>query len=149
MRRSMLLKGALVVSFIASFTAPFFSPNSEERTMAHALATGTVAANLDEYQQVTAVLTAPGRTGRVLLDDTTFYPVVALTNDPTRFILPYEYEYTNALADPLLFARYVVTSRSVGTDAIAGAHPSVADGVLSGYTRLATTAHYVIFARDS
>lgn len=148
MRRSTLLKVALIVSLVASFGVPFLSPNSEERTLARALATGTVAPNLDEYRQVVAILAAPGRVGRVLLDDTTFYPVVALSNDPKRFILPYEYEYTTALADPRLFASFVVASRNNGADAVVAVHPSVEQGDLAGFTRIATTAHYIIFARD-
>ena len=85
----------------------------------------------------------------MLLDDTKFFPVVALSKDPKRFILPYQYEYTTALANPRLFASYVVASRNSGTDAITGAHPSIADGTLTGFTPIATTSHYVVFARDS
>lgn len=146
MRRTRLLAAMLALSFVCSFAAPLVSANAEERTFARALLTGSVAPNLTEYRAVADALSAHGD-GPVLLDDTIFYPVIFLTGEPQRFILPYQYEYETALANPRL-ARYVVASRHDTSDALTATHPTIADGTLPGFAVVATTAHYLVFARS-
>jgi hypothetical protein len=145
MRRSPLLTASLVVSLLASMVVPFFSPNADERNFVRAIVTSRVQPNLDEYKEVASAL---GPThGRILIDDSVFYPVVFLSDNPRRFILPYEYEFDTALADPRLMATYIVTTRTAGADLISSVHRKLSRGELKGYIPYLLTAHYIVMAR--
>jgi hypothetical protein len=48
--------------------------------------------------------------GKILLDDSILYPLVFLSDNPKRFVLPYESEFELALAKPELFVEYIIIS---------------------------------------
>ena len=146
MRRSKILVASMIVSFAFSFIGPLYSPNSEERQFTQAIFTGHVQPNIDEYEQVSGYL-LQHEGGRILVDDTIFYPVVYLVNEPRRFILPYQYDFDTALANPRAMARFVVGSRNAHADGITSIHQTIADGYLRDYNLVFSTKNYFIFER--
>jgi hypothetical protein len=147
MRPSRWLPIVMLVTFCCSFLAPIYSPNREERDFARALYTGRIVPNIAEFEAVANCLQAhPG--GRILADDTIFYPVVFLVGDASRFILPFEYEYDTIVANPVEFARIVIAARRGATDTVASIHPTIEQGWLPGYHAILTEPDYIVFERS-
>jgi hypothetical protein len=146
MRPSRIARAALLVSLAASFVVPLVSPNREERTFTSALYGLPIDSNVADYRAM-ADRVAELPPGKVLLDDAVLYPVVILSGDIGRFILPYQYEYDTLAADPRAGAQYVVVAPDDAADGIATLHPSVRQGALEGFTLVYRSGPYTLFAR--
>jgi hypothetical protein len=142
---SKLLTATLALSLVASFFAPFLSPDAEERAFAGLLFhRGTVEANLVPFRQIAARL---GTSGRILVDDTALFPLVYVLGAPERFVLPYQYEYASVLSNPQAFVRYVVVARQPD-DAIYALYPGAEFGRVPAFHEIERLPGYLVFERD-
>lgn len=144
-RPSRLLTATVAVSLIASFFAPFASPNAEERAFGNAL-TGRamVDANLEPFRQVAAHV---GTSGMILIDDAALFPLVYVLQSPERFFLPYQYEFASALSNPAAFVRYVVVARQP-EDTIYALYPGAEFGHFPQFHEIFRLPAYIVFERD-
>jgi hypothetical protein len=131
MKPSWLLPVTMLVSLACSYTPPYFS--------------SLQLPSITEYRDIADTLR--GTSGSILADDGVFYPVVALSDDPARFILPYQFEFPTALGNPRLAAQYVITTRERRADIVSSVHAGAASGVLPGFAVLRTTEHYLVYER--
>ncbi|MBI5193825.1 MAG: hypothetical protein HZA08_10350 [Nitrospirae bacterium] len=106
---------AMVISLTSSFILALNSNDAYERKFTHAL-TGSIEENTGGYKQIAEILKY--KKGKILIDDQGFYPVVYLMKDPERFILPYQYEFNSAIANPALFADYVIGMKDKNMDKV-------------------------------
>ena len=144
-RPSRILTATLAISLIASFVAPFVSPSSDERAFGNALAgRGAVDANLAPFRDLAAHV---GTAGAILIDDSALYPLVYTLGSPSRFILPYQYEYASALSNPSKFARYVVVARRTD-DTIYALYPGAEFGRVPHFHEFYRLTGYIVFERD-
>jgi len=122
---------SVLISLGMSFWLPYHHLSSEEQLFSQILMGQQVKGNLTQYRDLIAEL-EPAE--RILLDDTVNYPLVFLTNDPKRFVLPYEYEFNMVLAAPDHFVRYLVASDLASRDKVYGRYPMAALGYVPKFS---------------
>lgn len=105
----------MIISIASSFILALNSKDVLERKFTYALI-GSIEENIGNYKQIAETL--KHKEGKILLDDQGFYPVVYLMKSPERFILPYQYEFNSAIANPALFADYVIGMKDKDRDAV-------------------------------
>jgi hypothetical protein len=142
---TMLVRATLVVSFLASFAMPFFSPDGGERAFVAALVGAAPSSNLAPVRAL-ATRIAGGPGDHVLLDDLHLYSLVHESGDPRRFILPYQYEFESAASNPAAFARYVVLARRKD-DMIAALYPDAEFSGIPGFREILRTPAVLVFER--
>jgi hypothetical protein len=137
---------ALAISFVASIFVPFVSPSPEERSLAYAIiGRGALDADLAPFRRIAGRL---GSQGQVLIDDTTLYPLVYVSQAAQRFVLPYQYGYASALSNPQAFVRYVVVARRPD-DTIYALYPGAEFGRLPQFHEIDRLPGYIVFERDA
>lgn len=142
---SRLLTATVAISLIASFFAPFASPNSGERAFGNALiGRGALAQNLAPFRNLAAHV---GTSGPILIDDSALYPLVYTLGSPERFILPYQYEFASALSNPAAFVRWVVVARRAD-DTIYALYPGAEFGHFPHFHEAYRLTDYIVFERD-
>lgn len=137
----------LIVALIWSWWAAWKSPEREERILTRVVVGSEFSPPMAVYQQVVDII-RKGE-GRVLLDDSQLYPIVALDRLPKRYLLPYNYEFPSALSQPSYFVEYVVVYTDPVKDRIASAWPDVMKGRLPGFYPVFTKEKIVVFRRSS
>lgn len=135
----------LTIALIWCWWAAWESPAQEEKTFARFLAGRPFSANLGAYQEVAKETKEAN--GKVLLDDSQLYPVVAIDGFPRRYILPYNYEFDLALSHPSSFVEYVVVYSDPAKDRVAGVWPQAANGFLPGFYPLFAREKIIVFKR--
>jgi hypothetical protein len=126
-----LLPCIVIAALIWGWFVIHNSPAAEERAFGQFLIGSSFVSSNEEYREAAVVLRETK--GKILLDDSQLYPLVVLDGDPSRFILPYNYEFDAAVANPHLFAQCVVVYRDPYKDQIAGAWPDVLRERLPGF----------------
>lgn len=135
----------LIGALIWSWWAVWKSPDQEERILTRVVVGSEFSPPMAVYQQVVDII-RKGE-GRVLLDDSQLYPIVALDRVPQRYILPYNYEFPSVLSQPSYFVEYVVVYTDPVKDRIASAWPDVMKGRLPGFYPVFTKESIVVFRR--
>jgi hypothetical protein len=114
LRRLRLLSGLAAGLMAAQVLTGFFqlraSVHPEERHFAALLTTLPEAGTptpVEPLEMANALNRLPPGS-RVLTDDATAYPVVAMSNNVRRFVLPNEPSYVAALQNPAAFAQYLL-----------------------------------------
>ena len=110
-----LFKFAVFVSLCYSFLFPLYMGSSEEILFTRAYYGYDKFQNLEDEKKLLENIST---NGKILLDDNLNYSLVYLTNDPQRFILPYEHEFETAAAKPNLFVKYIVFSDDIYKDQV-------------------------------
>lgn len=129
---SPLFTASLAVSLLASHWLPLHGDATEEKLFMQIIHGQKITGNLQPYMEI---LDATKDQGIILADDTTLYPLVFLSGNPSRFILPYNYEFDPALATPQAHARYIVLTPQPNKDKVAGRFPKALQGYLPHYTQ--------------
>ncbi len=145
-RRSRVLVCVTAIGFVFSFASTFVTQEPEERAFARAVVGGAIVENVRDYRDLAGVLAASVPGDRILADDATMFPLVALSANPERFLLPYQYEFASALSNPRGFARFVVVARRKD-DMIDSLYPDIERGRLVGYREVARSERFVAFER--
>lgn len=135
----------LTIALIWCWWAAWESPAQEEKTFARFLAGRSFSANLGAYQEVAKEIKEAN--GKVLLDDSQLYPVVAIDGFPRRYILPYNYEFDLVLSHPSSFVEYVVVYSDPAKDRVAGVWPQAVKGFLPGFYPLFAKEKIIVFKR--
>jgi len=112
---------------IATVVEPWRDRFDERQTLAQFTAERRLAAYLD-------ALRLPA--GSVLVDVLDGFPVVAASRDPRQFVIPSDFDFAQALSDPVHYGvRYLLTVPDAGrgaNDALNMAFPGVYDNGLPG-----------------
>ncbi|MGO0122490.1 hypothetical protein [Desulfothermobacter acidiphilus] len=140
-----LLPCIILASLAWSWFVIQSSPTAEEEVFGKFLLGKEFVSPIEEYREAAAVLR--GVDGKILLDDGQLYPLVVLDGKPSRFILPYNYEFDAAVANPRLFVRCVVVWRNQYKDQVAAAWPQVLQGRLPGFYLKWSGKSILIFER--
>jgi hypothetical protein len=110
-----------------------------------------VAQQEAERQVVQVLLERMAPRQQVLMDDETHFAVVHLLNDPSYFIMPYQYEFSPALQQPDLFADYVLVAGPASPlreeDRVLQFWPQLNASHLPGFAEVAQTPYYRLLQR--
>lgn len=117
-----------------------------EKNFFHALLGKPFIKNLEGPK---AILAALKQNGKILLDDEYHYKIVFLSQDPNRFILPYQDQFPMALSNPQAYVEYVIVSKNSGYDQISNQFPDSMTGYLKGYHFLKEYADTIVYERNS
>ncbi|OGV99355.1 MAG: hypothetical protein A3I04_04360 [Nitrospinae bacterium RIFCSPLOWO2_02_FULL_39_110] len=113
--KPMILSIVLLISLVSSPVLALVSEELQEKRFAMALY-GKFNKDVEIYDKIVNIL--HDKEGKILLNDAIFYQAVYLMKRPERFILPYQYEFTPALANPASFADYVVALKNKDIDIV-------------------------------
>ena len=110
-----LFKAAFFVSLCYSFWSPLYLGSSEETLFTRAYYGLTNFQNLEDEKRLLGKIQDKGK---ILIDDKANFSLVYLTNDPKRFVLPYEHEFETVAAKPKLFVEYIAFSDDLNNDEV-------------------------------
>jgi hypothetical protein len=97
----------LLLSFCFSLWVPLYTGSIEEKQFIRCLYSFSDYKNFNDEKKLLEKIQDKGK---ILLDDSILYPLVFLSDNPKRFVLPYESEFELALAKPELFVEYIIIS---------------------------------------
>jgi hypothetical protein len=137
-----LFKVAFFVSLCYSFWSPLHLGSSEEILFTRAYYGYANFQNLEDERRLLEKITDKGK---ILLDDKSNYSLVYLTNDPQRFILPYEHEFETVAAKPSLFVEYIVFSDDLNKDQVLKRFISDRDDLMEDYTLVGQFGKYKLY----
>jgi hypothetical protein len=137
-----LFKAAFFVSLCYSFWSPLHLGSSEEILFTQAYYGFANFQNLEDEKKLLEKITDKGK---ILLDDKSNYSLVYLTNDPQRFILPYEHEFETVAAKPNLFVEYIVFSDDPNKDQVLKRFTGDRYDLMEDYTLVGQFGKYKLY----
>ncbi len=121
----------MAISLVMSFWLPCSHNGSEEQLFCQVLTGERKHGNLTPYRRLLDRIRSQDH---ILMDDTSNYPLVFMTQEPKKFILPYEYEFEMILAAPQHFVRYIIVSDTSSQDRILGRYPLASVGIVPDFS---------------
>lgn len=134
-----------IVSFVWTMYEPFDSNLEHEQNFSKMLFHKPYQQNITFAKDLGLELR--NTEGQILTDDQTTFPVVYFTDQPWRYILPYQDEFKTIISSPKEFASYVIASKTPEYDQILKAFPEMLVGRLDGYKLIKENEDYVVYKR--
>ncbi len=134
------------LSLLSSWILPLYSKEENEKNFVRFLLTRNIKANLTHYKDTVRALKELN-CEKILIDDSSAFPVVILYKQPKNFYLPYMYEYYTVLSYPWIFTDCVVVDKLNNNDIISKRFPKSTKGFLKGYSLSYEGERYNIFKK--